>query len=76
MKRGIWPVGTRWWRLTPEEREARKKGLALVARVQKLIQTDEGFREWIQEGISEIEAGHFVTFDASGWHDKEQTENA
>ena len=56
--------------LSPEDREARKKGLALVARIEQLMQTEEGFRDWFQEGFDEIAAGHFVTFSEEGW--KEQ----
>lgn len=56
--------------LSPEDREARKKGLALVARIEQLMQTEEGFNDWFQEGFDEIAAGHFVTFSEEGW--KEQ----
>lgn len=53
--------------LSPEDREAREKGLALVARIVQLMQTDEGVRDWFQEGYDEIQAGHFVTFSEEGW---------
>lgn len=56
--------------LSPEDREARKKGLALVARIEHLMQTDEGFRDWFQEGFDEIAAGHFVTFSEEGWKEE------
>ncbi len=39
--------------LSPEDLAARKKGLALVARIEQLMQTDEGFRDWFQEGIDQ-----------------------
>ena len=56
--------------LSPEDRESRKKGLALVAHVAQLMQTEEGFRDWIQEGFDEIAAGHFVTFSEEGWKEE------
>jgi len=56
--------------LSPEDREARKKGLALVARIEHLMQTDEGFHDWFQEGFDEIAAGHFVTFSEEGWKEE------
>lgn len=56
-----------------EAREASEKGLRLVARIEHLYQTDEGFRRWYQEGIDEIEAGHVVTFSEDGWNEQEQT---
>src|SRR5258708_4927416 len=56
--------------LSPEDLAARKKGLALVARIEQLMQTDEGFRDWFQEGIDQIEAGQFVIFDENGWHEE------
>lgn len=52
--------------LSPEDREAQKKGLALVAHIERLMQTDEGFYDWFQEGFDEIESGHFVTFSEEG----------
>ena len=56
--------------LSPEDRESRKKGLALVAHVAQLMQTDEGFRDWFQEGFDEIATGHFVTFSEKGWKEE------
>lgn len=56
--------------LSPEDREAREKGLALTARIEYLYRTDEGFRRWYHEGIDEIEAGHFVTFSEDGWKEE------
>lgn len=56
--------------LSPEDREARKKGLALVAHIAQLMQTEEGFRDWFQEGFDEIAAGHFVTFSEEGWKEE------
>ncbi len=50
-----------------EEREAREKGLQLVARIEQLYHTDEELRHWYPEGIDEIESGHFVTFSEDGW---------
>jgi hypothetical protein len=54
----------------PENTEAREKGQQLVARIEHLYQTDEGFRHWYHEGIDEIEAGHFVTFSENGWEEE------
>jgi adenosine/AMP kinase len=51
--------------LTPEEREAREKGLALVARLEQ----DEAFIRQVEEAFEQIAAGHFFIFDEDGWHD-------
>ena len=56
--------------LSPEDREARKKGLALVGHIAQLMQTDEGFHDWFQEGFDEIATGHFVTFSEEGWKEE------
>lgn len=56
--------------LSLEDRDAREKGLQLAARIEHLYRTDEGFRCWYQEGIDEIEAGHFVTFSEDGWKEE------
>lgn len=54
--------------LTPEQQEAREKGLQLVARIEHLYQTDEGFRRWYHAGIDDIEAGRVVTWShEQGW---------
>jgi hypothetical protein len=34
------------------------------------MQTEEGFRDWFQEGFDEIAAGHFVTFSEEGWKEE------
>jgi hypothetical protein len=49
--------------LSPEDQEARRKGLAVVARMEHLAQTDEGFRRWLMIGIEQIEHGECVTFE-------------
>ena len=56
--------------LSSEDREAREKGLQLAARIEHLYQTDEEFQCWYQEGMDEIEAGHFVTFSEDGWQEE------
>lgn len=56
--------------LSPEDGEACEKGLALVARIDHLYRTDEGFRRWYHEGIDEIKAGNFVTFSEDGWKEE------
>ena len=56
--------------LSPEDREAREKGLQLVAHIERQMQTDEGFRTWFQEGFDEIAAGHFITFSEDGWKEE------
>jgi hypothetical protein len=48
--------------LSPEDKDAREKGLQLVTHIEHLSQTDEGFQRWIQEGIDDIEAGRTVLF--------------
>jgi hypothetical protein len=53
--------------LSPEDKEARAKGLALVARFEYLIETDEGFRRWLQTGLDQAEAGEVFAFDESDW---------
>lgn len=53
--------------LSPEDKEAREKGLQLVVRIEQLCQNDERFRQWIQEGIDDIEAGRTITFSEDGW---------
>ena len=52
--------------LSPEDLEARRKGLALV----ELLSHDEGFLRELDEARAEIEAGHVIRFDESGWHDE------
>src|SRR5450755_1125702 len=55
--------------LSEEDREARRKGFRLVARMEHLAQTDEGFRRWLQVGFDQIEAGESVTFSEDGWEE-------
>ncbi len=57
-------------KLSPEDRKARKKGLAMVAHIEQLMQTENGFRDWFQEGFDEIAAGHFVTLSEEGWKEE------
>lgn len=56
--------------LSPEDREVRKKGLALVAHIEQLMQTEKGFRDWFQEGFDEIASGHFVTLSEEDWKEE------
>lgn len=56
--------------LSPEEREAREKGLQLAARIEQLYQADEGFRLWYHKGLDDIEAGRTVTFSENGWSEE------
>jgi hypothetical protein len=49
--------------LSPEDRDARAKGLALVARFEHLVETDEGFRRWLQAGLDQVQAGQVYAFD-------------
>jgi hypothetical protein len=53
--------------LSPEDKVAREKGLQLVARIEHLYQTNEGFQRWIQAGIDDIEAGRTTVFSEDGW---------
>ncbi len=52
-------------KLSAEDQTSREKGLALVARMEHLAQTDERFRQWLQVGIDQIEAGQVVEIDMS-----------
>lgn len=56
--------------LSPQELEARRKGEVLVARIECLAQTDEGFQRWLQDGFDEVQAGQVVLFDIASrtWH--------
>jgi hypothetical protein len=56
--------------LSPEDREAREKGLQLVAHIEYLSRTSEEFRHWIQEGIDDIEAGRTAIFSEDGWKEE------
>jgi uncharacterized phage-associated protein len=55
--------------MTAEDREAREKGLQLVARLEQLVQTDQGFCTWLQVGFDQIESGQTVTFGIDGWEE-------
>lgn len=48
--------------MSDKDTEAREKGLQLVARIEQLCANNEGFRQWIQAGIDDIEAGRTMTF--------------
>ena len=52
-----------------EDKELREKGLRLVAQLENLAQTDEGFRRWLQVGFSQVEAGHVVAASEDGWEE-------
>jgi len=56
--------------LSAEDRGSRDKGLQLVARFENLVQTDEGFRRWLQVGFDQIASGQVVIFGDSGWKEK------
>ena len=56
--------------LSAEDKEAREKGLQLVAHIEQLAQNDEGFRRWLQVGFDQITAGEFVTFNEDDWKEE------
>jgi uncharacterized phage-associated protein len=56
--------------LSKEDREAREKGLRLVARLEHLAQTDSGFRRWLQVGFDQVEAGQVVAVGEDGWEEE------
>lgn len=58
--------------MTPQDLESRRKGLQLVARVEYLYETDEGFQRWYQQGVDEVEADQIVTliFKNGKWEEQ------
>lgn len=56
--------------LSREDREAREKGLKLVARLERLAQTEDGFRRWLQVGFDEAESGQVVAVGEDGWEEE------
>ncbi len=53
--------------LSPEDRESREKGLALLAHIEHRVETDEEFRRWIQDGIDQADAGQLFAFNENMW---------
>ncbi len=49
--------------LSPENLELRKKGLALVERIEHLVETNEEFHQWVQSGFDQAEDGQLFAFD-------------
>lgn len=57
-------------KMSAEDREAREKGLKLVARLERLAQTNEGFRRWLRVGFDQVEAGQVVAVGEDGWEEE------
>ena len=59
--------------LSPQERELRGKGLALVARLERLVKSDteQGFRflAWLQIGLDQVEAGQVIEMPMDTHHE-------
>lgn len=53
--------------LSAEEREAREKGLQLVAQLEQRVQSDPEFRRQLQIGFDQVEDGQTVFFGGDGW---------
>lgn len=56
-------------RMSAEDKALRERGLRLVALMEQLAQTDEGFRRWLQIGFDQIETGQVVAANEGGWEE-------
>jgi uncharacterized phage-associated protein len=57
-------------RMSAEDRALRERGLRLVAQMEQLTQTDEGFRRWLQIGFDQEEAGQVIAVGEDGWEEE------
>lgn len=56
--------------MSEKDKDARDKGLLLVARLEQLAKTDPGFQNWLKVGFDQIESGQWIVFDEDGWKEE------
>ena len=52
-----------------EDGRERDKGLQLVARMENLARTNEKFRNWLQIGFDQAEAGQVIALVEGSWEE-------